>query len=248
MSATAQEIKRISRDNLNNQYHLVMGAFILANLVTAVIMLPFSGFLSDNPTPTQTIICYVVQFLIALVSIVMTVGQYSIHLDIARQKKEMPSQLHIFHYFKNQPDRYILGGVLLLILTVVSILPLLAVNFLPDAMSDFAYIGLLAVAGIVSLVLFVVIQLNFALLYFVLLEHSEMGLGDAIRVCFGLMKGHKANLFKLYISFAGFDLLAVLSLGVGFVWVMPYQMQVLTNFYLDVIGELPEHPYIDHRV
>lgn len=248
MSVTAQEIKRISRDNLNNKYRLVMGAFILANLVTAVIELPFSKFLSDNPTITQTIIYYVVEFLIALVSIVMTVGQYSIHLDIARQKRELPSQLRIFHYFKNQPDRYILAGILLLVLTVISVLPLLAVSFLAESMPDIIYIVLVAVAGIVSLVLFVVIQLHFALLYFVLLEHSEMGLGDAIRVSLGLMKGHKVRLFQLYISFVGFDLLAVLSLGIGFVWVVPYQMQVTTNFYLDVIGELPEHPYMNHYV
>ena len=75
-----------------------------------------------------------------------------------------------------------------------------------------------------------------------------MGLGDAIRVSLGLMKGHKMRLFKLYISFVGFDLLAVLSLGIGFVWVVPYRMQVTTNFYLDVIGELPEHPYMNHYV
>lgn len=248
MSMTPQEIKRISRDNLNGKYRLVMGAFILANLVMAIIVLPFSKFLSDNPTLMQTIIYYVVEFLIVLIGTVMTVGQYSIHLDIARQKRELPTQTRIFHFFRQQPDRYILAGLFLLVLTILCMIPMIGIFFLPEDFALAPFILLSILAGIVSLFLFVLVQLQFSLLYFVLLEDGSLSVGRAIRISAGMMKGHRMRLFRIFISFAGFDLLSVISFGLGFLWVVPYQIQVMANFYLDIIGEVPEHPYINHYV
>ena len=54
------------------------------------------------------------------------------------------------------------------------------------------------------------------------------------------MKGHKGRLFYIVLSFLGMDILVLLSLGIGSLWIMPYQSQTYTLFYLDITGQLPE--------
>ena len=49
-----------------------------------------------------------------------------------------------------------------------------------------------------------------------------------------LMEGNKLRLLYLQLSFLGFYLLAVLSCGIGLLWLMPYMQQTMVSFYLDV--------------
>ncbi|MDO7206189.1 DUF975 family protein [Paraclostridium bifermentans] len=49
-----------------------------------------------------------------------------------------------------------------------------------------------------------------------------------------MMKGHKFDYFVLELSFIGWSILCVLSLGIGFLWLVPYFEITLTNFYLKV--------------
>ena len=48
------------------------------------------------------------------------------------------------------------------------------------------------------------------------------------------MEGNKLRLLYLQLSFIGFYLLAVLSCGIGLLWLMPYMQQTTVSFYLDV--------------
>ncbi len=59
---------------------------------------------------------------------------------------------------------------------------------------------------------------------------------DCITESKNLMNGHKWRLFILDISFLGWDILAVLSLGIGFIWLMPYRNATKVAFYEDLIN------------
>ena len=79
----------------------------------------------------------------------------------------------------------------------------------------------------------------FSLLYFVALENEELSAKQVLQKSHALIKGHRGKLFVLLLSFFGMDLLAMLSMGIGYLWLHPYQMQTLSNFYLDLKEELP---------
>lgn len=49
-----------------------------------------------------------------------------------------------------------------------------------------------------------------------------------------MMKGHKAELFVLDLSFIGWYIVGSLCLGIGMFFVVPYHMQAKTNFYLEL--------------
>ena len=52
-----------------------------------------------------------------------------------------------------------------------------------------------------------------------------------------LMDGNKLRLFVLQISMLGWLILSILSLGIGFIWYIPYKNGVYTEFYNDLVSK-----------
>lgn len=238
MSRTSKELKRIARENLTGHYNIPMGAFIVSSMITLAIELPFSMLQSEYSTTLQVIISYVAEVLISLIGVVLNAGLIKIHLNMARKKECTLAQL--FDCFKKHPDRYLIAGFLLMLVTFLVTLPFFGTAYLFQKNPSTQNLLIALAIGLVCLVICIYIQLRFQLIYYIILEHEEMSIKDSFTVASGLMKGHMGRLFYILLSFVGLNLLSILSLGIGMLWVAPYQMQTITNFYLDVIGELPE--------
>lgn len=78
---------------------------------------------------------------------------------------------------------------------------------------------------------------SYALTPYILVEHPEMSANEAIEESMRLMDGHKFDLFYLQLSFIGWAILSILSLGLGFFWLIPYQMTAQAAFYRDIKNE-----------
>lgn len=81
---------------------------------------------------------------------------------------------------------------------------------------------------------------SYAMTPFILVEHPELSANAAINESRRLMKGRKFDLFYLYLSFIGWAILSILSLGIGFLWLMPYVQTSVAAFYADVKAEKGE--------
>lgn len=57
---------------------------------------------------------------------------------------------------------------------------------------------------------------------------------DCIRNSQRLMKGHKSRYFVLNLSFVGWYILGLVTLGIGFIWIIPYINTTLAIFYDDL--------------
>ena len=69
---------------------------------------------------------------------------------------------------------------------------------------------------------------------FLLKDNPELSLVDTLRLSHKMMRGHKMQLFKLQLSFLGWGLLNVLTLGIGSLWLVPYILTTMAAFYQDV--------------
>lgn len=69
---------------------------------------------------------------------------------------------------------------------------------------------------------------------FILTENPEMTAKEAMEVSQKMMQGNKWRLFCLNISFIGWYMLGVLSLGIGMLWVKPYHNAAVAAFYDEV--------------
>ncbi len=73
----------------------------------------------------------------------------------------------------------------------------------------FLWTLLLIIPGIIK-------SYSYALTPYILVEHPEMSANEAIEESMRLMDGHKFDLFYLQLSFIGWAILSILSLGLGF--------------------------------
>lgn len=94
----------------------------------------------------------------------------------------------------------------------------------------FLWTLLLVIPGIIK-------SYSYALTPYILVEHPEMSANEAIEESMRLMDGHKFDLFYLQLSFIGWAILSILSLGLGFFWLIPYQMTAQAAFYRDIKNE-----------
>ena len=96
---------------------------------------------------------------------------------------------------------------------------------------DLTYLGIFST---IALCLTTYIKLAYSQAYYLALDYPEESALSLMRMSRLFMKGHKGRLFYIYASFIPLLLLCVLSLGIGFLWVLPYMQAVLTEFYLDI--------------
>ena len=73
--------------------------------------------------------------------------------------------------------------------------------------------------------------LSYAMAPYILAENPDMTAMEALAASKELMRGNRWRLFCLGISFIGWNLLCVLTLGIGFLWLLPYEEAAQAAFY-----------------
>ena len=76
--------------------------------------------------------------------------------------------------------------------------------------------------------------LSYSQTFFILAENPQMKSSDALRKSEAMMNGNRWKLFCLLWRFFGWFLLGILSLGIGFLWILPYMQTTLARFYDDL--------------
>lgn len=71
----------------------------------------------------------------------------------------------------------------------------------------------------------------YAMTPYIVYDHPEMDADDCIHESRMMMKGHKWKLFCLDLSFIGWAILCVFTLGIGTLWLQPYIEASHSKFY-----------------
>jgi len=79
-------------------------------------------------------------------------------------------------------------------------------------------------------------SLAYSMTPYIIADNPDIEPMDAIDKSREMMHGNKMRLFFLYFSFIGWFLLSALTLGVGFIFLMPYIQTTVANFYVDLRG------------
>ena len=83
---------------------------------------------------------------------------------------------------------------------------------------------LLVIPGIIK-------AFGYSMAMYILAENPSIGALDALKQSENMMKGHKMEMFILDLSFIGWHLLASITFGIAYIWVIPYINATKTNFY-----------------
>lgn len=77
-------------------------------------------------------------------------------------------------------------------------------------------------------------SLRLALVPYILRDNPELSGNQVLRLSAEMMDGYKWKLFLLVLSFLGWAILCIFTLGIGYFWLAPYIDQTMANFYEEV--------------
>ena len=83
----------------------------------------------------------------------------------------------------------------------------------------------------------IIAGISYSMAPYILAEHPEIKASDAIKMSKQMMKGHKGEYFVLQLSFIGWYLLCILTLGIGFIFLAPYVSASTAEFFNEVSGK-----------
>ncbi len=78
---------------------------------------------------------------------------------------------------------------------------------------------------------------------YIIAENPNMPAMEALRLSEQMMNGRKTDYFVLNLSFIGWALLAIPTLGLISIWLEPYMQMTMVNFYSDVKSNVSQFFY-----
>ncbi|GEM_PF-1768990 len=107
---------------------------------------------------------------------------------------------------------------------------------------SYSFIEVLRFVGVI-LIVFLVISIPIMILgiylypcIILMCEDDSRGVGECIGMSFRLMSGNVWSYFVLQLSYVGWALLCILTLGIGYLWLIPYINTVNMNFFNEITG------------
>jgi uncharacterized membrane protein len=77
---------------------------------------------------------------------------------------------------------------------------------------------------------------SYVMVHYVMADHPELTAREALRESKEIMHGNRWRFFCMILSFIGWEILGILTLGIGFLWITPYQQAAIAAFYRDITG------------
>lgn len=83
----------------------------------------------------------------------------------------------------------------------------------------------------------IIASLNYSMAHYILFENPEMTAMEALRESKMLIKGHRFKLLCLKLSFLGWEILSIVTLGLGDLIIRPYAETSIAVFYREIVKE-----------
>lgn len=96
------------------------------------------------------------------------------------------------------------------------------------------------VVGVIS----VYLALTYTMSYYVIADEANVGVKEALIKSKKIMYGHKLEFFLLQLSFIGWGFVALLTVGIGLLWIVPYMELTFANFFLNIKQKYSEQTVI----
>lgn len=237
-------LKSLAKGQLLGKYGITVGILVIHVLCTLPIQFMFNPLAQTSP-----LLYYPLSLLLSVFGGFFTAGEALVYLKIACNQS--PAVSDLFYFFTGSfSQRGIKVSQIQLLLAVVSLATTLpytyvgslllqsmagwnpAASLLPFRAGTFLLYTILLVAGTA---INVFVQLLLSQVFYLMQDFPEYSAAQLLRFAPRLMKGHKARLFYIQLSFIPLMLLSLVSCGIGFLWVYPYMEATYANFYLDLM-------------
>ena len=204
----------------------LIGGFFLYILIIMALVFVLSLTLFNtviDPSVTNAFAVIIVALLMEAIFVFLSsgfsVGYSKATLDVARGETIKATQI-VTYPIKN-------FKLVLKVFAVLAIYTLLSYVL--------AMIPILGAIALMVITIYVTPAL--AISYFVVIDNEDITIKELITKSLDLVKGHRVAYYALIISFIGWYCLSPFTLNILALWILPYMMISIANFYRYLIGE-----------
>lgn len=227
---TSAQLKQVARGIMIGKYRNAISILLASDLIISTLSL-FTA--TGTGSYLGIAIGFIISFILVLFGTILNVGQRSFYLNIACEQPFQFSDL--FTGFKIHPDKTIITQVIIQLLTALPVVPAVIVM----AVAAYTSSNILVLTACLLLIAGCGfswwITLKYSQVYYLLLDFPDYSAIELLKMSWKLMKGNSGRLLYLQVSFLPLHLASLLSLGIGTLFVLPYQNMTYTLFYLDLI-------------
>lgn len=215
MTIQITQIKKLAKKSLKGHWGLtVLLTFIIFLLnfgLPFIIEIPASGGFSNWANQESTPVGIdIFEAVLSILLIPLSFSVYWFYLNLIRDNEPQISQ--VFSIYKNGKTSLkliglsILQGIYILLWSLLLLIP-----------------------GMIK-------SLSYSQTYFLLKDHPEYTVNQAITESKKRMKGYKWKYFLMGLSFIGWGILCIFTLGIGLLWLVPYISTSVAVFYNELIA------------
>ncbi len=242
------DLKLAAKDQLLGNYGIATGSFALLFVLVYSIMIVVTSAMTAGNTASapagrsillDEILTTALSIAITAIGSILSTGYLFILSRISRGENPVTSDL--FYVFKHHPDKVIIISVIMSCIQYILLIPSMIFQngvYVGLGTPDMALNGQRFLTWIVLYVAAIIISLiidsYLAMAYLIYLDDTDKGVIMIIKTSISMMKGNVLRYLYMIISFVGYYLLAVFSLGIALLWVFPYQMMTMVKFYNDL--------------
>ena len=230
----ASEIRKDAREALKGKWGMAVCITIIFLVISFLIGL-IQGLFGE-----ESIIYPIIEIAYLVISMPISFG-----LVISFMKLKRNEKVSYLDFLKDGFSRFnrtwgiwfytfvkLLLPIVCLILIIILMTFLLSASIITGGAGLNIGLVIAAVALYIASIVYIVSRaLLYALAYNIAYDNPELSSKACVLKSEALMTGNRGNLLLLELSFIGWLLLAVLTLGIGMLWLFPYMQVALVCFY-----------------
>ena len=233
------ELKNIAKNKLDGKYLPAVTICFMSVAIEYTVSILIGGYL-PNPIRSAgvSVPAYLVNNIFSLVLSwllgVMRLGTSLFFLNIACG---LPYKLtDLFYGYRNDSTRALIVSGAYTLLSTVCQMPgqYLVQAFFYTSDGHLLIAGL--VAAVIGLCILLPVSAGISLSFYLLLDFPNKSAQEVLLLSFRIMNGHKRRWLYMTLSFFPLIILCVLSIYIGFLWLMPYMQMTYACFFLDTMN------------
>lgn len=237
---TSSELKNRAKDLLDGRYGSAILILFLGNMITVALTTICSTIFSGLQLMMHThliagaLLSMLINSGITLFTNIFSAGYALFFLNMACRRSCDVSNL--FYGYKWQFSKCMTISAFFTVIDFVCMLPyqICFARFRQTQEIGWFIAAMLTVSA--AIIIITLISLIYSQCYYLMLDFPDYSAKQLLNTSRRIMKGHKARLFYLQVSFFPLTLLALLTCGIGMLWLSPYMQMTYTCFFLDLMN------------
>lgn len=220
------QLKELSKNQLNGNWKLPIIITLIYLLISILISFVEGIVYSDILVAILTIISF-------MIGVWSTVGIPKFYLEFIKdnRKVQLTDALVSLQILGKSLLYNIIIGIITFIILIIAIgITVFSIDntgilfFIRFIISMSIYVG------------FIILAIGWSQAPYIIVENN-IGVIESMKISMKMMKGYKLKYFTLGLSFIGWAILSILTLGIGFLWLIPYINLTFANFYKDICSD-----------